>query len=114
MVFGEGAVGPDDQAEDQEGVDAARCAVAELDKALDGGELRNYFAVAEGPVIAASGAGASSAHISAPQHDGNVVNQHSPGVARESGDAEGLTRTDFGNSFRLDHESPLYSGRKST
>ena len=81
MTAGNGAEGPEEQADDGEERDAAHGAVGEFDQCRGGGMVLDDSAVAERPVISAACAGAGGAHGCSPEHDGDVVGEDGPGIA---------------------------------
>lgn len=81
----DGGEGPEEEREDAEQIDAAGGAVRELDEGGDPGMVLHEGAVAEGPVVAAAGAGARSADRRSPDDDGNVVSKDSPGKTAQRG-----------------------------
>lgn len=79
-----GEEGPEKQREDAEEIDAAGGAVGKLDEGCDRRVMLNDGAVAERPVVAAAGAGASGANRGSPDNDSDVVSEHAPGESPES------------------------------
>ena len=84
MAAGRGDEGPEEKGEDQDEIDAAGGAVGELDDGGDGRVMLDDGAVAERPVVAAAGAGACGADGGAPDDDGDVIGEDTPGEAAQS------------------------------
>lgn len=83
MAARDGGENPEQQGEDAEEIDAAGGAVRELDEGSDPRMVLHEGAIAEGPVVAAAGAGAGGADRRTPDDDGNVVRKDSPGEAAQ-------------------------------
>jgi hypothetical protein len=61
----------------------------ELDKGREGRMMLNDGSVAEGPVVAASCAGAGGTDSRSPDDDGNVIGEYCPGEAPQRGGRAG-------------------------
>ncbi len=85
VAGGKGAESPNDEQDDGGERGAAHDAVGEFDEGFDGGGAGDDDAVAERPVVAASGPGAGGADDGAPEDDEHVIEQDGEGVAAESG-----------------------------
>ena len=69
---------PPKQCHDREERKPAGDAMRELDHRIDSRRVLHHRAVAERPMVAASGARARGAHQPAPQNHGNEISQHAP------------------------------------
>ena len=74
---------PHEEGHRQEERDAARHPVRQLDERLDPRRPRKHLAVARGPVLPATRAGAARPHVRAPRDDEHVAGQDAPGESRE-------------------------------